>query len=81
MDRCEGPARLEWWANRHTCLASVDVRVTVTADDSGWHTTASLVSPLTGEDREGWDLLMTASPYCGDRRTRQPPPGRKRTRR
>ncbi|MFF5263524.1 hypothetical protein ACFY4C_31750 [Actinomadura viridis] len=64
MDHYEGQARLEWWANRHTCLGSIDVRVTVLNDDHGWHTSAISSSPLNDEDREGWDFLMALSPYA-----------------
>lgn len=63
MDTCEALARLEWWANRDTCLSSIDVRVLVVSDDSGWHASAAFVSPLTDEDRQGWVLLMELSPY------------------
>jgi hypothetical protein len=63
MDRYEEAARLEWWANRHTCLGSFDVRVTVLHDASGWHASAVFASPLSEEDREGWGFLMELSPY------------------
>lgn len=39
-DRYVGPASLDWWANRSTCLANFEV--TVTADGSDWHATAVL---------------------------------------
>jgi hypothetical protein len=63
MDTYEGPAQLEWWANRQTCLSSADVRVRVISDASGWHVSAAFTSPLTGEDREGWAFLRELSPY------------------
>lgn len=63
MDRYEGAARLEWWANRHFCLGSFDVCVMVLHDDSGWHASAVFVSPLSEADRECWDFLMKLSPY------------------
>lgn len=63
MDRYQGPARLEWWANKDTCLASIDVRLLVVSDSAGWRSTAAFASPLTGEDREGWEFLMMLSPY------------------
>jgi hypothetical protein len=63
MDTYEGPARLEWWANRDTCLSSVKVRVLVMGDDSGWHASAAFASPMTSEDRGGWDFIRALSPY------------------
>jgi hypothetical protein len=63
MDRYEGPARLEWWANKHTCLGFIDVRVIVVPDASGWRASAAIASPLTVEDREGWVFLIGLSPY------------------
>lgn len=63
MDTYEGPARLGWWANRDTCLGSVNVRVLVVSDDSGWHASAAFASPMTTEGREGWEFLMALSPY------------------
>ncbi|QFG23440.1 hypothetical protein [Actinomadura sp. WMMB 499] len=63
MDTYEALARLEWWANRDTCLGSVDVQVLVVSDDSGWHASAAIVSPLTSEERQAWVLLMELSPY------------------
>ncbi|XVQ10721.1 hypothetical protein ACQP1W_50885 [Spirillospora sp. CA-255316] len=62
MDRFEGPARLEWWANKHTCLGSIDVHVIVVTDNSGWHASAAFASPLTDEDREAWVFVMGLSP-------------------
>ncbi|MEJ8647105.1 hypothetical protein WKI65_03215 [Streptomyces sp. MS1.AVA.3] len=40
MDRYEGTAHLEWWANRSTCLARLPVRIVPaagngTAPDTG----------------------------------------------
>ncbi|MFA1542276.1 hypothetical protein [Actinomadura monticuli] len=64
MDTYEGAARLEWWANRDTCLCSVSVAIAIVSDDSGWRVSATFVPPLNGEDREGWMFLMALSPYC-----------------
>jgi hypothetical protein len=63
MDRYAGPARLEWWANRHTCLGAVEVNLEVTVDAAGWHASARFATPLVGEDLEGWSVLMLADPY------------------
>lgn len=62
MDTYEGAARLEWWANRDTCLGAVDVRVLIVSSDAGWHASAAFASPLTAEDREAWTFLMTLAP-------------------
>lgn len=63
MDTYEGAARLEWWANRATCLCSANVHVVIVRDDSGWHVSATFVTPLTSEEREGWTFLIALSPY------------------
>ncbi|MFD0691406.1 hypothetical protein [Actinomadura fibrosa] len=63
MDTYEGAARLEWWANRHTCLCSVNVHVVIVSDASGWRISATLIPPLTGEERESWMFLVALSPY------------------
>lgn len=62
MDRYDGPARLEWWANRSTCLYSAEVSLAVIVEDGTWHACAELTAPLTGEDREGWLFLARLSP-------------------
>ncbi|MFE9106649.1 hypothetical protein [Actinomadura geliboluensis] len=64
MDTYEGAARLEWWANRDTCLSTVNVRVAIVSDDSGWRVSATFVPSLTSEEREGWMFLVALSPYC-----------------
>jgi hypothetical protein len=63
VDRYAGPARLEWWANRHTCLGAVDVNLEVTVNASGWHASAKFAKPLAGEELEGWSVLMLLDPY------------------
>jgi hypothetical protein len=63
MDTYEGPARLEWWANPDTCLGSVNVSVLVVSDDSGWRVSAAFASPMSSEDRAGWEFLMALAPY------------------
>lgn len=63
MDRYEGPARLEWWANRSTCLGSVDVELSVASDADVWHASAVFASQLDDEERGGWSFLMDLDPY------------------
>jgi hypothetical protein len=63
MDHYEGPARLEWWANRSTCLGSAEVALSVSVDANAWHASAIFARPLSGEDREGWSFLMDLDPY------------------
>ena len=62
MDRYAGPARLEWWANRHTCLGAVEVNLEVTVDAAGWHASARFAAPLVDEELEGWSFLMLLDP-------------------
>ncbi len=64
MDRYEGPARLEWWANTSTCLAAAEIDLTITVQDAMWQATADPAPPLQGEDREGWSFLLRLSPYA-----------------
>jgi hypothetical protein len=70
VNRYEGPARLEWWANPVTCLGSVEVVVVVQVAADGWAGHASLVDE---EDREGLDFLCELDPLFslrfGDGRT------------
>ena len=64
MDQYQGAARLEWWANRSTCLGAVAVEVDVAwSAEAGWSATAVLTPPLTGEDLEGFEFLMSISPF------------------
>lgn len=63
VDRYVGPAWLEWWANRSTCLGSVEVDLQVTVDDGGWRASATFATPLEGEEREAWEFLMRLGPY------------------
>lgn len=63
MDTYEGGARLEWWANRNTCLCSLDVHVVIVSDDAGCRVSATFASPPTAEEREGWTFLLALSPY------------------
>ena len=63
MDRYTGLARLEWWANRSTCLGSVDVNLVVVADGEDWRVSATFVAALGGEDRDGWSFLMELDPH------------------
>lgn len=50
MDGCEKTARLEWWANRSTCLARFPVDVTATARAGEWTT---VVRPPLGPEARG----------------------------
>ena len=54
---------MEWWANRDTCLGSVEVNLQVTVDGEGWRASAAFVTPLEGEEREAWEFLMQLGPY------------------
>lgn len=64
MDRYQAPARLEWWANRSTCLGAVTVEVDIAwSAESGWDAKAVLTPPLAGDDREGFEFLMALSPF------------------
>ncbi|WP_407841153.1 hypothetical protein ACE1OC_39815 [Streptomyces sp. DSM 116496] len=61
MDRCEGTARLEWWANASTCLVRVSVEVTATSADAGaWE--AVISPPLDLAAREILEQLIDADP-------------------
>jgi hypothetical protein len=62
MDGYEGPAMLEWWANRSTCLGALGVRVTVRVTGNDWTCDAVFDPPLSAEDREGFDFLMELDP-------------------
>lgn len=62
MDSYEGPATLEWWANRSTCLGSVAVDVIVRVAGDVWACEASFGTPLTQDEREGFDFLMAMDP-------------------
>jgi hypothetical protein len=63
VDRYEGLAHLEWWANRLTCLGAFRVRVLVTAIGTDWLASADFVEPLSAEEHEGWSFLTQLSPY------------------
>src|SRR5262249_24547743 len=62
MDNYAGCARLEWWTNPSTCLTSLDVRIQVTATEPAWRATATVVEPMTVEDREGLAVLTEIGP-------------------
>lgn len=62
MDSYAGSAWLEWWANRDTCLGSVEVNLRVTVDGEGWRALAAFAMPLEGEEREAWEFLMQLGP-------------------
>jgi hypothetical protein len=63
VDRYAGSAWLEWWANRDTCLGSVEVNLQVTVDEEGWRASATFATPLEGEAQETWEFLMRLDPY------------------
>ncbi|MFE4262102.1 hypothetical protein [Streptomyces sp. NPDC056883] len=61
MDRCEGTARLEWWANASTCLVGIPVEVTATTTGAGgWE--AVISPPLHLVARETLGQLIVADP-------------------
>jgi hypothetical protein len=62
MDSYEGPATLEWWANRSTCLGSVAVNLTVAVIGTAWTCEASFSNSLTEDEQEGFDFLMALDP-------------------
>ncbi|MFD4693203.1 hypothetical protein [Streptomyces sp. NPDC058463] len=62
MDSYEGPATLEWWANRSTCMGRLGVRVAVRAAGDNWTCEATLETPLAAEDRENFYFLMQLDP-------------------
>jgi hypothetical protein len=64
MDRYEGPARLEWWANHSIYLDMYDIDLTVTVDDAGtWRSFGRHTTEFDKARREGWDFLMGMDPY------------------
>ncbi|MFJ5803419.1 hypothetical protein [Streptomyces decoyicus] len=61
MDRFEGTAHLEWWANRSTCLARLPVRLVPAAGHGTWNAT---VPPTLDRDAgEDLPLLIDAGPH------------------
>ncbi|MFI5906227.1 hypothetical protein [Dactylosporangium sp. NPDC051541] len=68
MDRLESRARLDWWANSVTLLASLDVTVDITADDAGWHAHGTLTND-TAETRETLAFFRDLDPVsrCASR--------------
>jgi hypothetical protein len=64
VDRYQGSAQLEWWANRSTCLGTFTVEVDVALGaGSDWDAEAVLTPPLTGDDLEVFEFLMALSPF------------------
>ncbi|MGW7096006.1 hypothetical protein [Streptomyces sp. NPDC054874] len=64
MDRFEGRARLEWWANHATCLEEYDIDITATVDAVGkWRATERHATALEAPQREGWDFLVEMDPH------------------
>ncbi|MGW8486905.1 hypothetical protein [Streptomyces sp. NPDC055886] len=63
MDRFEGRARLEWWANHAPCLEEYDIDITATVDAVGkWRATGRHATALEAPQREGWNCSGTAGP-------------------
>jgi hypothetical protein len=62
MDCYEGPATLEWWANRPTCLGRLGVRVAVRVTGNDWTCEAILEPSLSEDDRESFGFLMKLDP-------------------
>ncbi|MBK3541609.1 hypothetical protein [Streptomyces sp. MBT60] len=64
MDRFVGQSRLEWWANRSTCLGTYDIAITVTVDADGeWRATGRQATALDASERESWDFLLEMDPH------------------
>lgn len=62
MDGYEGPATLEWWANRSTCLGDFAVHITVRAAGDEWTCEASFNEPPAEDVREAFGFLMALDP-------------------
>lgn len=62
MDSYDGAARLDWWANRSTCLGSYGVRVAVRVSGDVRTCEATVEPRLSAEDQEGFDFLMELDP-------------------
>jgi hypothetical protein len=61
VERYEGRAWLDWWANSSTLLGSVGITVIIAATGSGWTAHGHLVGD--GEDdREGFVFLYELDP-------------------
>ncbi|WP_327702010.1 hypothetical protein [Streptomyces decoyicus] len=61
MDRYEGTAHLEWWANRSTCPARLPVVIVPAAGEGTWNATVS--PPLDRDAGEDLQLLIDAGPH------------------
>jgi hypothetical protein len=59
VDRFEGRAWLEWWANSSTCLANVEVAVVIDAIHGGWDASGRVVNEA---DLEGFKFLYDLDP-------------------
>ncbi|WP_127501607.1 hypothetical protein [Actinoplanes solisilvae] len=51
--------RLDWWANRSTLLASVEVSLEISTDGADWTARGDLT---TDDDREGFAFLCELDP-------------------
>ena len=60
MDAYEGSARLEWWANQSTCLASATIHLVIRADETAWDASGSFDPPLSEDEREEWQMLLSS---------------------
>lgn len=63
MDRYEGPARLEWWANSSTCLGYKEIDLSVQVEGVDWRAGAAYRELPKATDREAWSWLLELSPY------------------
>lgn len=63
MDRYEGPARLEWWANNSTCLGYQEIDLTVQVEGATWQACATYLESPRTTDPQAWSWLLELSPY------------------
>ena len=59
VDRFEGIAWLDWWANAATNLGVIEVSVVITATEAGWEAHGRLNND---EDREGFQYRCDLDP-------------------
>ncbi|HKD98368.1 MAG TPA: hypothetical protein VKB69_12375 [Micromonosporaceae bacterium] len=61
MDRYQGRAWLGWWANRSTCLGSVEIDLDVRCEDDHWRTRGRLLTS-DPEQVEAFQFLCQLDP-------------------